>query len=150
MLLNIDPWPSRQSEIYAQDSPVKISGSDHVVDWKFDGVMKWYMVMPTWDMGSLSLEVSVCGQKRVVSHGSASEWLGAPLRQRSTEWPSADFHLSTRWPKSRESAKWGLEDNTAWYNLENKKLWINKTVCLCPSISVSLTPQKLSLFENKE
>ena len=57
-------------------------------------------------------------------------------------------------PRFRRSAKWGLEDNIAYYGQE-KKLSVNIEICLVslhPSVSVrpSLTPQKLQLlFKNK-
>ena len=45
----------------AQDTPVKLSGSNHVVKRKCVGAIKWYMQMPTRDMGSLCFEsVSAC------------------------------------------------------------------------------------------
>ena len=55
----------------------------------------------------------------------------------------------SRSPRSR-SAKWGIEDNTAWYGQEKKKLGVNTVVCIRFSISVSHTPgEAMTAFENK-
>ena len=77
-------------------------------------------------------------------------------------WESGQFGDSYRWcellspvitesnlrPRSW-SAKWGLEDNIAWYGQE-KKLCVNTAVSLrSPSISVYLTPQKFWLQEEE-
>ena len=117
---------------------LKISGSSHVVGWNCVSVMKWYTQMPTWDEGSLSLWVSAYGQKRAVSHRSASKWLGAPRGQRPTKRPTAGLWLSTLRPRNRRSVKWSLEDNTLWGGQE-KKLWVSIAVCICPTPSVCLS-----------
>ena len=78
-----------------QDAPLKISGSGHVVEKKYVGVMKWYIQMSTWDTGSLSLGVSALVKKKVVSHESTREWMGALQEQ----WPTAVEYLR---PRSRE------------------------------------------------
>ena len=50
-------------------------------------------------------------------------------------------------PRSRRSAKWGLEDNTACYGQEKNKISVSIAICL---VRLSLTPLKLQLlFENK-
>ena len=62
---------------------------------------------------------------------SASEWLGAPLGQRSIERATADLRLSNLRPRSWRSAKLGLEDNTMGYGQEKKKkIWVYMAICL--------------------
>ena len=52
-------------------------------------------------------------------------------------------------PRSRQSAKWGLEDYTAW-NAQEKKLWVNTAIWLVyVRPSVYHTPQKLHPFSRK-
>ena len=63
----------------------------------------------------------------------------------TSERPTADLQLSTPGLRSR-SIKWSIEDNTAWYGQEKKKLWVNIAVSLCLPVSVSLPPQKIWPF----
>ena len=72
--------------------------------------------------------------------------LRAPCR-RASGWVPPVEYLRLR---SRKSAEWGLEDNTACYGQENK-IWINIVVCFCLPVSVSLThPTEASTsFKNK-
>ena len=117
----------------AQEAAVKISGSSHGVERKCVGVLKWYMQMPTWDTGSLNLSinlgVSACGQKRFGQSRRASIVV---------ERPTVSLRLSTPPRLRSRSAKCGLEDYTAWYGQEKKKLWVNIAVCL--GLSLSLSP----------
>ena len=117
----------------AQNAPVKISGSSHVVERKCVGIMKWYMQMPTWIRAE---GVSVLRQ----SHLRPEESNQSQERQRIPEGPAgAVSHSATHsehlvdypWLRSRRSAEWGFEDNTAWYG-QKKKLWVN--MAGCPSL----------------
>ena len=114
-----------------QDAPVRISGTNNVVERKCVGVMKWYIQMPMWDMGSVSrtLGVSAWG------HGNPSERLGAPLcgSQQVYGWV-------TLWHRSRKDANCGIEDNPTRYGQEKKKLWVNVTVSVRLPVFVSHIP----------
>ena len=74
--------------------------------------MKWYMQISMWGSGQLK-SVWVLESQLAVTES-------APQRQR----PRAVLRLSTARLRNRRSAKWGLEDNTAWYGQE-KKLWVD-------------------------
>ena len=126
----------------AEDSPVKISGSSHLVERKCIGVMKWDMQMPMWDTGrvSLSLGVSACEQKWGYVKGAPMSGWAFNWDQRST----AGLRLSSSRPRSIRSAKWGLEDNIAWYG-EEKKLWVNMAVSIRLILSVFVLPSRLGL-----
>ena len=70
-ILTLD-WAVNQ-RYSTQDAHVKIKQ-------KRDGVMKWYMQMPTWDKRSLSLGVSACNQKRY------DQSRRAPVSGRAPRW----------------------------------------------------------------
>ena len=95
------------------------------------GVMKWYMQMPRELETVEAVGVSASLQSlRTLTGAVAHRASGWVLRLRS-----------------RRSAKWGIENNTAWYDQE-KKLWVSIAVCLVflrPSIYH--TSQKLWLQE---
>ena len=61
--------------------------------------MKWYMQMPTWDTGNVSLTVSACGQKRFDKsrRAPASGWL-----PRWGQRPTAGLWLSTSGREAEE------------------------------------------------
>ena len=116
----------------AKDTPVKIGGSSHVVERKCVVVMKWYMKIPTWDTGCLSLEiVSACGYKKVTG-APASGWAprGGNSPERASGWVPPP-----RRQRSRRSAKWSFEDNTAWYGQKMKLglIWQSVFVSICLS-----------------
>ena len=100
-----------------QDTPVKISRSSHVVDWKCVGVMKWYLQMPTW--------------------GSQSVGVSESLNLQSWRAPTAGLQLSTLQTRSRKVLCRGLENNTAWYG-QVKKLGVFMTIYIRLPSSSSL------------
>ena len=96
-VLHIDPWLNRQSEILNTGHICeKISGSGPVVERKCVGLMKWYIQMPTWEMGSLwkSVWVSLClgsqdHQRKSVFSARATSYTAAHSgSQRAFGWVS--------------------------------------------------------------
>ena len=143
-------WPLTEPSIryfLAHDPSVKISGSNHVVERICLGIMKWYMQMP---MSSLSLSlvlVSGCGRKRFDESRWARAsccvlyWGSVPVRL------TTGLRLSTLRPKSRRSAKLGLEDNTECYGQEKKNGSIWQFVCASLSLSLMHLPKRWRLNE---
>ena len=127
--MHIDPWPSLQSEISLNMTPLrKKSGSNHVVHRK------------SWQI------LTSIGQ---------SETVGSVRVNVSLQWPRA----TSGWVlpvKSRRSATWGLENSTAGYGQEKKKLWVNIAVCLylpisvCLSVCLSLSLSLSRIFNSKK
>ena len=133
-VLHIDPWPSRLSEILC---------AGRTCENKQKQSHGWTEIYGCYEMiyagahvryrkWSLSLE-SVSSLRREEN----GQWL-----ERSTQRSRVGLQLSIPWLRKRRSAKWGLEDNTACYGQEKKKLWVSMPVCLhVPlSLSVSHTP----------
>ena len=89
----------------------------------------------------------------IYAEAHVSQWQSWSLSLQSLRAPcwSSGLKRASGWvPPLRRSrsrsAKWGLDDNTAWYGQE--KLWVNITVCLCLPVSVcpSHVSQKVQPF----
>ena len=119
---------------------VMIVAKVSMVEQKCVGVMKWYIQMPMWDPGSLSLEaVSACSGQlswQIEDHG----------RWRLKQLPGKDW-LSTSHQKRRHKAlkitQRDIFKRTRSYGL----VWQSVLVFLCPS--VSHTMEALIPCENK-
>ena len=126
-LLHTDLWPSRQSGILCTEhtSENKPKKSRDVAEMSRCHEMIY--VDAHWNTGNVSVKVSlesvlICG------HRGANEMLGTPQVQQLTPQPTVVFRLSKPRPRSRRSAKCGLEDNAGWYYW--KKLLVNITVSI--------------------
>ena len=77
---------------------------------------------------------------------SMRSWVRASLQsQRTQHWPQRLPVVYPR-PRSRRSAKWGLEDNTACYGQE-EKLWVNIAACLLGIVRLSHTTEASTPYE---
>ena len=103
--------------------------------------MKWYMEMPTWDTGSVSVSlesVSACG------HRSTKKWLDAPLGQR----PTVGLRLSTLYDREAEEVLSGALriSRRVWSREEVMGQYGNLYSSPCPCFShtaKALTPKKI-------
>ena len=131
-------WPMAEPSIKyfpEQGALGKIRGSSQVVYQKlwalWNDICRWCRV---WARVSWCQLVSVrAWVSASCSHRECSAGEGGPQ----------GIRLSTLWLRSKRSAKWGLENNTAWYNPVKKNLWVNiaEWLCLPPSLCLSRTIQ---------
>ena len=134
----------------AQDTQVKISGSSHMNEKKCAGIMKWYMQMPMWDTGSLSLEsVSAFGLKSVVSHGERQQVTWRPTGARTHSEPSDEYPTGREVEKvlsgTSKIRQHGMVKSSKGYGLICLSSFVSLRHYFSPSIS--LTPQKLRVQE---
>ena len=101
-MLHIDSWPSW----FLWTGRTCVNKRRQSRRWtEIVGVMKWYMQMPAWESGSVGVSVNL------------------------ESVPTCSHRLRPR-PRSRKSATWGLENNTAWV------LWNDTCRCLRESRSL--------------
>ena len=105
----------------AQEAPVKIRGSSHMVELKYMGVIKWYIRMPTWDKSSASL-----GYESVT---------GAPVSDWTPRWRSNPQWASSWVNPDREAvlkiSQCGMVKRRRSYG----SIWPSPFICLRPSVS---------------
>ena len=128
---------------YAQDVPVKISGSSRVIKGKCVGVKKWYMQIPMCDTSRLG--VSFESLTGAPASSWAPRWVSVPQSspQRASIWvpPSREVKMSSGALKITQR---GMVKRRGSY----ASIWQSPFVSICPSMS--LTPQKLWLQERIE
>ena len=120
IVLHIDPWPSRQSEIlckgrtYENNRTQSRGRTEMWVLW--NNYAQEILWSQSWRLNLLPENIGLVTE-------NASEWQDALLGQRLTDQPTTEFRLSSHRPRSWRvtwRATWGLEDNTAWYGQEKK------------------------------
>ena len=116
----------------AQDAPVKISGSNHVVEQKCVGVMKWCMQMPT---RCLKLEISLSLQRSVDSADREPWPLWAKQSPGEDQW--SKYHRKRR-RKALKITQRGMVKRRRIYG----SVWQSVFVSLRLGPSVSLTSRR--------
>ena len=102
LMLHIHPWPSCQSEILCT---VRTSENKRKQSHGWTEMCECYGLI----YADIHVRYGQCESPSSVSQGNRSS------EHLSETAATTGFRLSNSRPRSRRSAKWGFEDNTAWY-----------------------------------